>query len=387
MPHVCKDCQYLVFSEDMLDELREREPDELKNIKRVVEKFVVEHDLIVSNADSMLLYSSHPLYYANLLANTLAESLEYHVSLRTLVPYREFMVTCDLRFNIFITILERFSTMSIEQYVKDNSTEKPTMMLPEIELIGIYNILYNIEFKAKWDNAVVVENDLSAQLFAELHNNTHIARGGGANMITITEANLSTLMKWMTNLTNIVWVNKDKLMCISTNLKQTQKELDAMFSNVSGKCTDYKISPDFRETKYTFYASIKNRQVPILDVFNCAEYELIPAIGDLAHPIVQLKFLLVDLFTVTIKYKLNHIDEDKMKKIRYAILSKMRGIRQEAIDKHDTLQDVPFDSFVGLYYPKEIAVKERFLGETNFPIYDPREFKAKNDAYREISLN
>jgi len=357
-----------VFDESMIEALHNKEPNELVEIKRVVSEYVDSAGLLYCTTP-LSYWTSSPFDHANALANHIAEKTSYSVLMKSLIPHVKFQIQCDSRYNVEINALDK-SIFDLEEYVKSHGVSH---LLPEIELIRIYNKLYSLESKASWTKLLEDENALWLEM------DRGLVRGGVETIEPILLRNFGTALwkRFDEVLTNIIWITTDmrfELMAISMDVRGTIAEVKKIFE-VSVKEVDYKISPDYRERKYVVYAVIGGRHVAVLTLFNNAEYELIPMVADrMAHPYVVLKFLLVSLFTQTIKMKLGKLSEGAVLSYKSRVLSEMRKVRI------GDLHSVPCSMF-GIHYPARIAIKEKYR-EVVIPPYNVRQYYEAHGEYR-----
>jgi hypothetical protein len=343
----------IVFNEEVL-EVAKKEPlnDLIIDIYKLVDRFIIKHKIARSTIELYHLYSSNGIYLANELTNEIAELTEF-VEMRTKIPYKEFDIVFNFKYFIkFYNIIDLgMSIIGNGEYI-DNIVEN----------MNIYTVLYNIECKDKWP--------IYKQIITKFGGND----GNNEHNIIYKSSKLWNFVKEL----DVVWVDKYLFICISDNIKQTIEQVKKIFEKqsytISFKRLDYKIPTDFREIKMTVYV---NDKIPIMDIYNNAEYELIPYYNidniKLANTYVRIRFLYVECIVIKLKTNLGYLNKDKSSQDITRIMNIIKSLSVE--------KDTPL--FYGSYYPSIIAMKEKYL-ESSFYPYVPYMWKKANKEYRKI---
>jgi len=138
-----------------------------KNIYDVVEKYIIDHKLFVSNiykltklqrsTSSLInyhydIYCDHPLKHANDLINKIYESIEgdpliQYLNMNTSVKNEEFVITYDTRMVAKIYSIQpgynsSSKSTSLSKTIIPTIIDKLQYLPPSVEIIDLYNILY-----------------------------------------------------------------------------------------------------------------------------------------------------------------------------------------------------------------------------------------------------
>jgi hypothetical protein len=196
---------------------------------------------------------------------------------------------------------------------------------------------------------------------------------------------------WLKNEGKIC-VNREKIQIISKlQVESISVSIEKFVKPMTNFQITYKeqqlnIPKDFRTKRYTFYINIETErgivEKPFLDLFNSAEFEIIPfaifngiCIGD---KYVILRFLYIDLWILRLIYALGIITNDiiNMKIDHYWFL--INEFRGNYGDKLKTT------NFFGIYRNYLVDKKQENLKGKKYTPYIPSIYLAENNTYREL---
>ncbi len=310
----------------------------------------------------------------------------------TIIEHEELVIKYDTRILCTFYKIQKHKIAEPNLIIHPIEIGKYFCMPSEIEIIDIYHILYDPDMEKKWNGARKYEKILKDQILGRLD----IIRGGreckNYKKSDIVESlKLDTFNKWVRKSNHILigqwatnWIRSGKSICV--NLEKIQiiafeKVEDAFlsFKNFAKKYTvfepvmrkqDLNIPKDFRVTRYTVYLKIETEmgitEKPIMDIFNCCEYEIIPyhKINEvnIGKKEVILRFLFVDLWILRVIKNMKLITDDIAKKKADTIISN--------ITFHDDYKnDAPIE-YSGTFRSYTIDKKNYNLTDKRFyPIY------------------
>ena len=357
---------YITFSEDILALAKNaKESKTVVDVYNACKKYFDSNSIPRSYVLEHTYFSDDGLYHANELTNIIATITDF-VELVTRVPYKEFHIIFEFKYTIVIHSVNDISYKLLQS---------DTLYIDkDVDMIYIYSILSNIEHKDNWEKYTETLSQLT---------NSHKGGYDSSNQesITLSYKNVGSETLWprLASL-NVVWTNTRRMSCITDNKTQTLQMLKHMFRNIIFKDFDYKVPVDYREVKTTVYAEVKDRKIPILDIFNNAEFELIPYCEKqcngqnikLAHRLTQLRFLYIEKTVSRLKTILGYKDDvNPINKDINVMLSNVQDSNAEP------------PQFYGQYYPKHIAIKEQYL-DSKFGSYTPYGWYKHHGSYREL---
>jgi hypothetical protein len=190
-------------------------------------------------------------------------------------------------------------------------------------------------------------------------------------------------------------VNSDKVQVMGEMDKDSLlNELKIFINKIAKFSITYReqelhIPKDFRTKRITYYIKIASErgtiEKPFLDLFNCAEFEIIPCCKIkntfIAHKWIQLRFLFIDLWILKMIKKLNIINDENISKKNDLILKMIDFFRS---DIPKLLELFKFIIYKGTYINYNIDKKMQNLHTTMYHPYYPEITMRKNKVYREI---
>lgn len=372
-----------IFDKDSLPALKEQAKLVLNRMREerygaiyeVIENFIKENPVLVSTAIHIdrkyTVYCTNTLRMANNLANEIAK-INHYVEMRTLVPYHSFSVVVENNPFVIFRKLTKFRNAEIIDIISVREVNGFKTLPRELDLIAIYWSLYTIKNADEWDNIKQEEQSLMNIIIGgkepekiDIHRLYNILMGIDAVLIGFYgSAYYGTIS------------SNDRLQVISCSIENTLVQvgniLDKFHIKYNVQEQDIKLPIDLRLKRVTIYAAVVNKDVelPIMDIFNSAEYELIPYICHnkikVGHPYVIAKFLLIDWWIC----ELVRGCEEKQKRI----LDTIDQIRSHA---------PTIDLVYGVYDDENTALKKLY-GASSFYSYKPGDYYKKHKTYRAV---
>jgi ribosomal 50S subunit-associated protein YjgA (DUF615 family) len=340
-------------------------------------------------------YTREPFEHAKKLVNILFEKTgNKYLFLQTNIANNEYTISSGtdrlIKFyadnNSDIELFD-FSEPGIQ---KGYFTEHKIFTLnPFLQLIKVYQILYSPNFCSEWGKYLEYESELSQIIKKKSFGDASISGSSpvpiGTKSVKETFLQKESIKDDITEKITKAFrgkavflenVTKDRVQFIS------QDDIDDDFEIIRKILAEYKckytkqnprIQEDFRLTRNTIYATINNSAVPIIDVFNSGQYEIIPHEKYKATYFVSLRFLLVDVWTLIFIKNIGKINEFYANK---QIQEKMRKIKKiyEKIEKLNKIDLFPLpigDNYFGIFVDERIERKKMEKQHRFIPSYYP----------------
>jgi hypothetical protein len=401
------------------------------------EKFCIENDILIGGKigldilmhkaltkDSFMwhLYTDDVYNIARDLTDTLYNVKSNHIDVRTIglrtdIKHHEFTIWINAVMIFKIYSLDKYRGVKLISVMGPTSmpgyfyetTLKPVKLIPEeIQLIEIYRTLYSPEKSDLWQEYLTIEDNIYSSMRKNIIDKQYIDGGSAFNKINCDKLLLRKLIPGenvligdyaINNLENpTLEINKTKSrlqFITSSDIKTLVKKVSSILtydnnslrkigSNIKVTFAKFNLNipSDFQIIKYTLYAVINNEQIPIADVFNSLEYELIPYSNvdfegkklKIGNPFVLLKFQFIDIWLIKLIINLN-----KNKQLESLILKNVQNsdeLRKKIKGMSDIFQT---ENYAGIYI-NELVAKKKLIKEINerFPIYYPTK-KSNND--------
>lgn len=412
----------LAKAQPIVDEDRQR----YKIIWEVLLQYCKEKELIISDKlaffkskkirDSYSVYAINPFRHALEITNRLYKKLpEKLIRLNTVKIYEEFTIEIDTRVLITIFTIQKYKEYNNKQLTNAFLINEVYYMPPEIEIIEVYNDLYNPAKFAEWKDLTEIEGKLY-ELVIERNDAGILGSGISCKKIRkeFTENfKIELIKKWCVENTHIVVIGNWALEILNKTLKDlcgTGEKLQIIsdiepvtllnelndFLNennddeenpspsIKYREQDLHIPKDFRTRRYTYYVVLNTTkgviEKPILDLFNSAEFELIPYQKisgiNLGSKYVILRFLFIDLWIIRLIEIFGVISKDILKEKIKKIMKIIFAIHQ----MKDSLIN-----FLGCYRDYMIDKKLSNLNSSNKGSkYVPEKFMRDNGKLWEI---
>ena len=402
-----------------------KDRDRYETIWNSIEKYCSENELIISNKYVLLdktddinnvydknykIYTANPFRHANNLTNLIYQNTQdksdsCFTRLKTIREHEEFVIDYDTRVVCSIYKLQKHKSVEPNVIIKPTKIKELYYMPAEIELIDIYHNLYNMS-----DSSA---EDFEKQLFYQVAERKEKGILGSGTckerkkeLIEVIKVSLVKDWLYKSKLSHVLigawsinWIklgfkdictNVEKIQIISQiepnallqELKRYINEITPV--KITFREQELHIPKDFRTSRYTYYISIPSEkgitEKPFLDLFNSANFEVIPysvvdkiAIG---HKWVLLRFLFIDLWIIRVIKTLGLISSDILNKKIIYLWELIEFLRS-----HNTTLDI---SFLGTY--KDFTVDKRMsnLQEKMFYPYYPYIYNVENGSLRVI---
>ena len=289
------------------------------------------------------IYCTDGLYHANRLSNELAKITKF-VEMQTNVPYRKFTIFANGYPICTVFSMGFFRNDKVIDIIRNKNNN---FIPKELELIQAYHKLYDITKHDEWDE---LKCDAIECLECVIGGNRIYFDGLLIGYHALNRLGLSH--------------EKGRLQIISGNVDQSISQAKLMWPNAEIKKVDLALPHDFRLEKRTVYVNKK----PVMDIFNSAEYELVPYIGRpkvnmIAHHYVICRFLLID-------YWISVLFNTKRKNLLHLV----KKICESA---------GPPSQFYGVHIDERFALK-KLHQDSAFTSYVPYKHYQKNNSFRDI---
>jgi hypothetical protein len=278
-------------------------------------------------------------------------------------------------------------------------------MPAEIELIDIYNQLYDPLYFEERDKLLCFEDILYKQVAERKEKNILGGQSCKEKKKDLIEAMKIALVKeWIPENKYILmgaWAydyirrgddlctNKEKIQILA---KETPENIFGSVQKFIADISDFEITmrqqdlhipKDFRTKRFTFYFVLKANgkavEKPFMDVFNSLQYEIIPFHKNkllIAGKWVLLRFLFIDLWILRLVRSMNLLSSD--------ILNTKINYLWQIIEFFRKEYKFPDPEYCGIYKDYNIDKKINNLqGERFFPYY-PHIYVGNKGEYRNI---
>jgi hypothetical protein len=436
-----------ILENNFIQEINEKAKVEIANdrsrydeIWDIIETYCMENKLMISNLYELLdkkddisfiynktynIYTSNPFLHGNNLTNIIHEKStdekkKKYIKFKTVKEQEEFIIEYDFRIVATLYKIQKFR--SANEYHEPDKIVKPVnkdglLLLPsEIEIIDVYHKLYDITKFDEWQKMTEFE-DL---LFNQFKDRFKKGLIGGYDSCKerkkdfIESLKFSIVKDWLPEQKNVILIGTwafnwltlgdnictdiDKIQFISLmNYQELLIELQKYilkFSKfkISVRQQELHIPKDFRMNRYTYYIHIISErgtvEKPFLDLFNCAEFEIIPytkttssennIVLNIGNKYVMLRFLFIDLWVLRLIETMGLISKD----ILNIKINKNLTIIEKIRDKLGV--HLAEGNFMGIYKDYDIAKKRMLLEGKKFYPYYPHIHYAEKGKYRII---
>lgn len=350
-------------------------------------------------------YSDNPLFHSHGVANMVYEQCTKYVSLNTNVPRREFELfvlgRIAARFYQYPSVkaIRAGHTMDHVRYHLQEYKLDVEVLDPEIQLIGIYRQLYR-PYPENWHKYQHFENVLFGLLdkrYGGAQTEGGVTREHSKTARTVRRQLYELLPDAMPEavivgpwaLKTLIGVDPEweKLQLLvepfepETLVQRLNNMLGDTELRFSWDVQDATILDDYWLKRCTFRIHLDGEKVPILDVFNSLEYEIIPYVERegyrVGNPFVIARFLLVDRWVLSLLHSIKLVPEDMYKRKAASIYRWIHRLRK--------LDDLCWgEQYAGVY--KDLVVeRRRFIREQEkYPRYEPELYKRAHDHLRTL---
>lgn len=391
--------------------------DKYSDIKKEILGYCSKYDIIISEPNLLIdkeyiknmltfnLYTSHPFKHANNLSNELVKYTT-DVVMQTKISHQEFIIRLDSQ---IIPIINFYKLQKIDSDSKGSKQSSITssdiniggynllLLPPHTELMYIYRKLYSSSYANKWEDLLELEDDIfksmidKTKLTPEQVNLSIKATDSPPSLKLKTiifnkwckDKNIVIIGYWAINLLNINILseeNRDKmhherLQIISPNpIKNDMLSLELLLAKemkykLTYTTNNVDIPHDFRLKKHSIWAVNPSGKFCIMEIYNSAEYELIPY-SDISYlnghikignPFVLLRFLFIVYWTIEFIMSIGKLPEQIGNDKLIDIIKLARILR---IDINNGFGK----TFIGSYEDENIADKIRQIeSPSHFP--------------------
>jgi hypothetical protein len=324
--------------------------------------------------------------------------------MKTIKEQEEFVIDYDMRIIVNMYKLQKYKTTEPKALIKPDYIDGLLYLPSEIELIDVYHDLYTM---VKYDDNVADEAVLFAQVMSRKEHGILGAGDCKNKRKSLIEAFKIDLIKnwlpkqsetilmgpWMYDVIKLtlsgICRNFEKVQLISTMTPQDMLNKIQHYANKYGSFEvtmreqDLNIPKDFRTSRYTYYIKNDGSEKPFLDLFNCADFEIIPYFKHetllLANKWVALRFLFIDLWVVRIIKTLGLLSDDILNKKIVNIWQCIEYFRCDQCENK-------IDGYIGTYRDYGIDKKLSIFSQNKrfFPYY-PDVYLNDNSKYRDIA--
>jgi hypothetical protein len=331
--------------------------------------------------DPIHIYTTFPFKTANTIADEIYKKHGKWVKLRTIIFREELLVEFDSRRIAKISIIKQHKDVNLQSLIVPIEINELLYMPPELEIINIYRKLYT-PIPDDWDDAKKTEARLYEQVITR---NVY----GGAKChkcppIIVAEIKQQLLSEFIPG-RNVVLIGEyamnvkpdrgAKLQIISPDslfdIADATEFLSHRFSHkVTFKQQELFLPNDFRIRRYVismqFTTPTGAVKKPIMDIFNSAEFELIPYTGKdglkIGNSYVLLRFLMIELWIIQIVDALGSLPKtvikDKVRRFTH-LIKLIRGRLGSVFGKE----------YIGAYKDERVAKKIMMLNKQMYPRY------------------
>ena len=391
--------------------------DKYYNVKKEILEYCSKHNIIISEPNLLInkeyiknmlafnLYASHPFKHANNLSNELVKYTT-NIVMQTKISHQEFIIRLDSQIIPIINFYKLSFDDSkdsgrpaiIKRYIKINiDSHDLSLLSPHTELINIYRKLYLSSYANEWENLLNLEDNIfkSSKMIDKsklIPINQSIKSTDYEISLKLKTVIFSKWCKdkdvvvvgyWAISLLDILSekernkMHNERLQIISSNpIKNDMLSLE-LFAKKEMGCTltyttnDVNIPQDFRLKKYTVWAVHSSEKFCVMEIYNSAEYELIPycyIISDIKYkignPFVLLRFLFILYWTIEFIMSIGKLPERIGNSKLIDIVKLARIIRTDISSGFGK-------TFIGSYEDEGIADKIRQLESPPHMSYMP----------------
>lgn len=379
----------LPFIMPSVEKIITKERSHMDSIYDVIDEFIKKEsfNLVLSGQKSlnMLLheakvydyqvYCTNALFYANQLANLLAESVkdyEYIIVLSTVIPYQKFLIKVEGRPLVEVNALPK--SFQMEKFIKPRNIDGFNVIPPILQLISIFQDLYNPEKADEWDalrevaekviplspisGAKEGPNSIFMKNFIKL-NPEILLIGDTANTVLNNVQHNDTL---------------EIITALDTNFifKEFQKYY---LKPLTMKTSNLLIFSDYRLEKTV----VKNDKRTVMVIYNSAHYELVPYFKhgnyNIANKYVLLRFAVIDMFNINMLAAMERLDHAFAER-RLAQLSNNY--------RHFAIMDDIKENFIGRIVDPSRELKIKKQESRLFMDYYPQKYMQSQHSYRVI---
>jgi hypothetical protein len=384
-------------------------------IYAAVEDYVKKNNLILSNVETLIeqkknicrtyiIYGDNIFKHANNITNTIAK-ITIYVLMYTNVKNEDFSIT--MNGSMFIQLYNIQNKM--RHVISPVEIKGLLMYPPEFELIDIYHKLYSPNHADKWDQLVLFEKEVRAQMYnrkkiiggyynKKKHQDSQNTKGK--------QMDNKIILDWLKGRCDYVLVgvnavnilNGLKMYCqkvqviTDTHIEKFVKELGNLIFQYTGYHISHKqhnanIYVEPRLQKTIVSVTIPNgklgpKTIHILDIFNSAHYELVPYTTydklNIGYPNVLRMFILIDVWFIRILFALKLINQQILKQSINTVFDNLENVENVSVDKFSS------ETYLGKFSDLVLYKKKNSSHNVFYP-YNPEQYRYQKGNYRTIS--
>lgn len=387
------------------------ERETLKPVYDKIEEYVSNYHLIVGGnlgANLLLkkprslddfvyeLYCQKAFLHANNLTNELA-GLGI-VILKNPLPKQRYQIQVNNRLLVHVIELGEASPLLIIEPLKvESHYQYPVLIFsPEIQLLSLYRDLYSPQKASRWEAGLADEHLIFQQISLVKKEKVELLVWGSEDRSGYER---QLLEKWIMNNPHLALVGDyaiytynphftlryQNIQVISIDPEGDVQKLRKLFPQtpITAKTSSVPVLQDFRLTR----TAVRFDDKEILYIYNSAAYDLIPVNLKtnsssnwlpLGHPLVILRFLLLDFWIIRWISSIGKLDS------RFA-KEKLEVLREKLINFRLLWDKLPLpQEFLGSYQNEEISRKEKMNEVVHYPDYCPQIYLRTHGHYRQI---
>lgn len=354
-------------------------------------------------------YAQNTFKHANNLCNAVyLTTKNITAQLKTEVPEKEYMLLYDTRAICYVHCLQYHKHIDTFEILQPIEISGFYYLPPEIEIIDIYHKLYSPDEYEMWDKYTIVSDILFKQVDARKEKKIFGGKQPYLNINILHQALIDVFLKNNKDCVllgnyggqmllnhkknksdsySMSWGDKIQICTISSPEKMFSM-LQEFIKNKSGmeitmREQDLNIPKDVRTKRYTCYIKIpdQQREQAFFDIFNIAQFELVPycIINEIrvASYFVLMRFLFIDMWIIRIILRLGKIPKPMGITKITLLWNTISALRKEFGNKDSDITD-----YIGIY--RKYTIDKKLLKlemESHFPYY-PAQYEKKKGQLR-----
>lgn len=371
--------------------------DEFIPIHNIIKKYSIDNKLILSNPEILIeqkndhrkyvIYGESIFKHANNLANALSK-VNIYVLMYTNEKNQDFVISINGNALVQLYSIRSKLINMIQPVVINNILVYP----PEFELIDIYHKLYSPSHAESWEKLKKLELPVKKMLYSRKK-----IIGGKPNKKRFIFDN-KLFLRWLKGRQDCVLIGVIAIDILTKNTIHNQKlqiityspidtivsELENIVFQFAGTKTFHKthnanISIEPRISKTVISVKINGKNIHLVEIFNNAQFELIPytVFGGykIGYPEVLNMFLLLDIYLLRILNSMGFLPSHILEKNICIALLNMKKI--DAID----INIYATEEYLGKYIDYTIYIKKKSLNNDFYP-YNPEKCRFLKGNYR-----
>lgn len=351
-----------------------------------------------------ILYTPRALQHGRNIADLFYQEGDKYTHMITRVPRQEFELVVDERPIAKLKNLATHRGAHISDIIMPSFRPgyfidlELMCMGPEIQLIEIYTNLTNPDMIDDWPRLLEVERKLRELFIHEIDEKLSAVVGGSDDEVpqppdmTLKELNKILLEKFVPDKRHVMLYPRDicRIQLISSRDLDEEaekvKSIAAEFGlNIQLHISDPKLPIDHKLRRMTLNIIRANgKKEPFMDIYNAADYQLIPHTKEIAAPFISMKFILVEIWIMQLLLRMNMTGAEYVNKITQKLMKKFGDI-VDFFERTDKMDIIFPRTFIGIYQDPLVSEKRRRIkiieeymeGKKTF--YPPPYFPIKKD--------